>query len=285
MHVERHGLTRNVTAGDKQIPTATPPRILCVQAHPDDETIWTGGTLARHCAAGGQADVVTTTWATGAPRHRELVDALATLGLPRPPIMLGYADGGVADSSALPALVDAAFDETVAALTGHVRALRPDIILTTDAYGIYGHPDHIHTHRMCLAAAEAAAEPHLYPDAGPPWQVSSMYFVTVSQSRTQQAWEQVMTARVGGHEAGADQLTVDQAIRFGTPDDRISAVIDVRDFLEVKWRALQAHRTEFARSRTLRAIRALDEPTRAALLGWECYVRRDLVDGGRALFG
>ena len=63
------------------------------------------------------------------------------------------------------------------------------------------------------------------------------------------------------------------------------AVIDVRDFLEVKWRALQAHRTEFARSRTLRAIRALDEPTRAALLGWECYVRRDLVDGGRALFG
>ena len=126
MHVERHGLTRNVTAGDKQIPTATPPRILCVQAHPDDETIWTGGTLARHCAAGGQADVVTTTWATGAPRHRELVDALATLGLPRPPIMLGYADGGVADSSALPALVDAAFDETVAALTGHVRALRPE---------------------------------------------------------------------------------------------------------------------------------------------------------------
>ncbi len=256
-------------------PSAAPPRILCVQAHPDDETIWTGGTLARHCAAGGEADVLTTTWAAGRPRHLELVDALAALGLPRPPIMLGYADGGVPDSAALPALVQAPFDEAVAALTGHVRSLRPDIIITTDAYGIYGHPDHIHTHRMCLAAAEAAAEQHLYPDAGAPWQVSSLYFVTVSQSRSQRAWQQVMASREG---------EADPAFGFGTPDSRIDVAVDVRDFLAVKWRALQAHRTEFARSRTLRAIRVLEAPVRTDLLGWECYLRRDLVPGGRALF-
>ncbi|GED98102.1 PIG-L family deacetylase [Gordonia crocea] len=256
----------------------TPPRILCVQAHPDDETIWTGGTLARHCAAGGEADVVTTTWAAGQPRHRELVDALQALGLPREPIMLGYADGGVPTSSDLPPLVDVPFDDAVGALTRHVRDLRPDIILTTDAFGIYGHPDHIHTHRLCLAAAEAAAEPHLYLDAGAPWRVSSLYFVTVSESRSRQAWEQVMTTRVAGRPAEAEEL-----MRFGTPDDRIDDVVDVRGVLDRKWRALQAHRTEFERSRTLRAIRALDDAAREALLGWECYLRRDLVGGGRAL--
>lgn len=253
------------------------PRLLCVQAHPDDETIWTGGTLARHCAAGGEADVVTTTWAIGRPRHRELVDALAALGLPREPLMLGYGDGGVPDSSPLPPLVEVPFDDAVAALTRQIRATRPDIILTTDAFGIYGHPDHIHTHRLCLAAAEAAAEPHLYPDAGQPWQVSSLYFVTVSQSRSLRAWEAVMTARDGRDDPAA------AALRFGTPDDRIDVVADVRAFLDVKWQALQAHRTEFERSRTLRAIRALDDPAREALLGWECYLRRDLVGGGRDL--
>ncbi|GAB09391.1 N-acetyl-1-D-myo-Inosityl-2-amino-2-deoxy-alpha-D-glucopyranoside deacetylase MshB [Gordonia araii NBRC 100433] len=254
----------------------TLPRILCVQAHPDDETIWTGGTLARHCAAGGQADVLTTTWAAGQPRHLELVDALRLLGLPREPIMLGYADGGVADSSAEPPLVAVPFDDSVAALTAHIRALRPDIVLTTDAFGIYGHPDHIHTHRMVLAAAEAAAEPHLYPGAGPAWQVSSLYLVTVSVSRAQRAWEQVMASR-------GDSGARDAAFAFGCPDERIDEVVDVRAFLDVKWRALQAHRTEFERSRTLRAIRALDDTTRTSLLGWECYLRRDLVGSGRDL--
>ncbi len=255
---------------ENMTPGMTLPRLLCVQAHPDDETIWTGGTLARHCAAGGEADVVTTTWGIGRPRHLELVEALATLGLPRPPIMLGYADGGVPGSADLPPLVDAPFDDEVRALTAHVRALQPDIILTTDAFGIYGHPDHIHTHRLCLAAAEAAAEPHLYPDEGPAWQVSSIYLVTVSESRSRAAWEQVMAVKAPGRSVG-------------TPDERIDETIDVRDFLDVKWAALQAHRTEFARSKTMRAIRTLDQPVRESLLGWECYVRRDLVGGGRSL--
>ncbi|MFT4199140.1 PIG-L family deacetylase [Gordonia sp. (in: high G+C Gram-positive bacteria)] len=252
-----------------------PPRVLCVQAHPDDETIWTGGTMALLAATGAVVDVVTTTWAPGKPRHAELVDALRTLGLPRAPIMLGYADGGVAESSTRPPLTAAPFDEQVTELTAHIRALRPDLVLTTDAFGIYGHPDHIHTHRLCLAAAEAAAEPHLYPEAGEPWQVSSVYLVTVSSSRSGRAWEEVMAAR--------GQADPDPAFSFGSPDDRIDVVVDVREVLDVKWRALQAHRTEFERSRTLRAIRALDEPVREALLGWECYLRRDLTAGGRAL--
>ncbi|MFT3900155.1 MAG: PIG-L family deacetylase [Gordonia sp. (in: high G+C Gram-positive bacteria)] len=254
----------------------SPPRVLCVQAHPDDETIWTGGTMARLRADGAVVDLVTTTWAPGKPRHLELVDALRALGVDREPVMLGYADGGVADSADRPALVAAPFDEEVAELTAHIRHLRPEVILTTDAFGIYGHPDHIHTHRLALAAAEAAAERHLYPAAGPAWQVSSVYLVTVSESRSGSAWQRVMAAR------GAD---ADPAFAFGSPDDRIDEVVDVRGVLDLKWRALQQHRTEFERSRTLRAIRALDEPVREALLGWECYLRRDLVAGGRALFG
>ena len=134
------------------------PRLLLVHAHPDDESLWTGGLIARHTDAGGEVDLVMCTWTDGTVRHRELADAVDILGMPRPPIMLGYADDRRPESAPdAQRLCEASFDEQVRALTHHIRAVQPDIVITYDPLGIYGHPDHVHAHRLACAAAGVVA--------------------------------------------------------------------------------------------------------------------------------
>lgn len=245
------------------------PRILGVHAHPDDESIWTGGTLARHVERGGQADTVTCTWAHGTYRHAELIDALRQLGVERQPVMLGYADGGVPESApGVPKFVDAPFDDAVGAVVEHIRELRPDIVITYDAYGVYGHPDHIHAHRVALAAVEAAADSHLFADRGLAWQVRSLYFVTIGVDQLAGGWDRLVAT------------TTDPSAVPGTPADRIDVTADVGAWLPVKWRAIQAHQSEFNRSRTLKSMAALEPAALERLMGVESYQRRDLVAGG-----
>ena len=124
----------------------TVPRMMLVHAHPDDESLWTGGTIARHVELGGDVSVVTATWATGTSRHGELRNALTELGVTREPIMLGFADDGVPVSApGAKRFCDVSFDKQVRILVGHIRRLRPEILLTYDPVGIYGHRDHVHT--------------------------------------------------------------------------------------------------------------------------------------------
>lgn len=110
-----------------------PPSLLAVFAHPDDESLTAGGTLARHAAAGARTAVVTATWAADTPRAAELADALDILGAGRPR-MLGYADSRVPRSApGGPRLCDAPLDEAVGALVARIRDFRPDIVVTHDA--------------------------------------------------------------------------------------------------------------------------------------------------------
>jgi LmbE family N-acetylglucosaminyl deacetylase len=143
------------------------PSLLAVFAHPDDESLSAGGVLARHAAAGARTAVVTATWAADTPRAAELAEALRILGAGKPR-MLGYADARVPQSA--PGCVrfcDAPLDEAVRRLVAHIRELRPDIMVTHDAYGgLPGHPDHVHTHRVTMRPAKAAGLELLYPDAG-----------------------------------------------------------------------------------------------------------------------
>jgi N-acetyl-1-D-myo-inositol-2-amino-2-deoxy-alpha-D-glucopyranoside deacetylase len=237
------------------------PSLLAVFAHPDDESLSAGGVLARHASAGAHTAVVTTTWAPGTPRAAELADALHVLGAGEPR-MLGYADSRVPHSApGRPRFRDAPLDETVGALVAQIRDIRPEIVVTHDAYGgLTGHEDHVHTHRVTLLAVHAAGLERLCPDAGAPWQPSAVYLATHPHSAVR-AW--------GGHLAA-----VDKALRT-VPDDRVTATVDVTPWLDQKVAAVLAHRTEMERGAAPGLIAALPAPERERLLGTEYYIRHD----------
>ncbi|MCB5182315.1 PIG-L deacetylase family protein [Streptomyces antimicrobicus] len=247
----------------------TAPSILAVYAHPDDESLAAGGVLARHAAAGARTGVVTTTWAANSPRAAELADALQALGA-ESPRMLGYADFRVpASAPGRPRFCDAPLDEAVEHLVRHVRSFRPDLIVSHDAYGSSGHPDHIHTHRVMLLAAHAAGLEDLYPQAGPAWQAAAVY----------------LSAHPRSAGAALARLLAGVGKRLYTvPDERISAAVDVRPWLDRKWQAIEAHRSEVARGRSLPALLStLSAADRAAILGTEYYIRHELAPTRRGL--
>ncbi|WP_229859294.1 PIG-L deacetylase family protein [Streptomyces poonensis] len=243
-------------------PAAPRPSLLGIFGHPDDESLLAGGVLAQHAAADAATAVVTTTWAPDTHRAGELADALAVLGAGKPR-MLGYADARVPQSApGMPRLCDAPLDDVVELLVGHIRELRPDVIVTHDAYGqLTGHPDHIHTHRVTLLAVHAAGLPHLYPQAGPPWQPSALYLTTHPES--------------GVGELGSLLSRVGKAVR-SAPDEQVTATVDVSAWAETKWRAILAHRSQVEGQRPLPALLSgLTADARHRILATEWYTRLD----------
>lgn len=210
---------------------------------------------------------MTCTWVRGTKRHTELVDAGRELGLASPPIMLGYADSFVPESApGATAFILAPFDEQVAALVAHIRELKPDIVVTYDAYGMYGHPDHIHANRLACAAADAAPIAAYHPDLGEPWQVKSLYFITIPVS--------TVTA-LKPHMAHDGHLPVP-----GTAAEDIHVSVDVGDCVGCKIRAIKCHQSELQRSQTMKEFGALPPDEQRLFLRTEAYTRRDLVPGG-----
>ncbi|MFC8127030.1 PIG-L deacetylase family protein [Streptomyces sp. NPDC057302] len=235
--------------------------LLAVFAHPDDESLSAGGTLARHATAGARTAVVTTTWATGTTRATELARALRILGAGEPR-MLGYADARVPHSAPGKArFCDAPIDETVRELVAQLREFRPEIVITHDAYGgLTGHPDHVHTHRVTTLAFEAAGLERLYPDAGPPWQPSALYLATHPHAAVR-VW--------GGYLAAAGKAM------HSVPDAWIAASVDVRPWLARKVAAVLAHRSEVERGAVPGLIAGLSPDDREQLLRTEWFMRHD----------
>ncbi|MYW18565.1 GlcNAc-PI de-N-acetylase [Streptomyces sp. SID2955] len=254
-----------------------PSSLLAVVAHPDDEALVAGGVLAQHAAAGARTAVVTATWAPGTARAGELADSLTALGVREPPRLLGYADHRVpASAPGRPRWCDVPVDEAVGSLVAHIREVRPDIVVTHDAYGqLTGHPDHRHTHRMTMLAVTAAGLGQLYPRAGEPWQPGAVYLATHPHSGAAE-WGELL----GG--VGKSVLSV--------PDAHVTATVDVRPWLDRKWAAILAHRSEVRRERALPAVLArLPGRTRDRVLGTEYYTRvtfaPDALGGLRRLTG
>ncbi|MFF4583357.1 PIG-L deacetylase family protein [Streptomyces sp. NPDC001373] len=238
------------------------PCMLAVYAHPDDEALVAGGVLAQHAAAGARTAVVTATWAPSSHRAAELAHAVDLLGAEEPR-MLGYADHWAPESApGQPRFCDAPLEETVERVVAHVRDFRPDIIVTHDAHGSSGHPDHIHTHRVTLLAAHAAGLPGVFPQAGPPWQSGALYFSAHPQSPS----------------LGLAGLLASVGKRVYTvPDEMITATVDVRPWLDRKWAAIQAHRSEAARDRSLPGLlTGLPTQDREQVLGTEWFIRHDV---------
>ena len=172
---------------------------MAVHAHPDDESSKGAATLARYAAQGVQVLVVTCTGGergdvlnpqfTGtlepglagmaALRRTEMAAAAAALGVDQR--WLGFVDSGLPSGDSLPPLPDGSFatvplDQATERLVEVVRAFRPHVMTTYDTSGGYPHPDHVRTHEVSVAAYEAAADPARFPDAGPAWEVSKLYY-------------------------------------------------------------------------------------------------------------
>lgn len=167
-------------------------------AHPDDETFGIGATLASYvlrgvkvycvCSTGGEEGTVAPEFLKGGlsiaqVRRKELDAAAETLGLAGV-IRLGYRDSGMAgkESNKHPdCLAMAPTEEVAARMVKIIRELKPDVIVTHDESGGYGHPDHIATHNGTVMAFHAAGDPARYPEAGPPYQPAKLYFSVRSQ--------------------------------------------------------------------------------------------------------
>lgn len=236
------------------------PALVAVHAHPDDEAISTGGLIAHAVECGWEATVVTCTGGERgeiaaehaevagrlAPvRREELAASLAILGA-QPPVLLGYRDSGMRgdpgnDDPA--SLWRAPFDEAVGRLVAVLRACRPALVVTYDAYGLYGHPDHLQAHRITLCAVEAAAQPLLYPEAGPAWRVPALDLATIPRSAIAAANARLPEYGVASP-FGTETDTASLAV--GTPDDQVEVTLDVRAHLSTKQAALAAHRTQMA---------------------------------------
>jgi N-acetyl-1-D-myo-inositol-2-amino-2-deoxy-alpha-D-glucopyranoside deacetylase len=249
-------------------PLDFPRRLLLVHAHPDDETIGTGATMAKYAAEHALVTLVTCTLGEegeilepglehlaadkddGLGQHRigELAAAMEALGV-RDHRFLGgpgrWRDSGMMGTPANEredCFWRADLDEATRELVAVMREVRPQVVITYDDNGGYGHPDHIQAHRVAVAAYDAAGDPSYAPGLGEPWQPSKLYYTTFPKSVLQAGIDAMNAA---GH---TDFFGVDSAddLPFGVPDDMVTTEVDASDHLEAKTAAMRAHKTQIS---------------------------------------
>jgi N-acetyl-1-D-myo-inositol-2-amino-2-deoxy-alpha-D-glucopyranoside deacetylase len=229
--------------------------LLVALAHPDDETFGVGGVMARAvaeghrvvilCATRGEAgEIADPSLATpetlGEVRERELRNAARALGV-EDVRFLGFRDSGMAGTpeNAHPAaLLNAKPDDVVGKLVRVIREVRPDVVVTFEPGGIYGHPDHITISQRASAAVTAAADASRWPDARPAHRVPRLYYVALPKSVLREFRSE---AEKAGVQWGlADAMEIDKAV----DDAKIDAVLDVTPWIERKRAAVAAHATQ-----------------------------------------
>lgn len=252
-------------------------RLLAVLAHPDDESLGTGGTLARYASEGVETYLVTATRGekgrfgtaeTRPPqdvvartREAELREAAAILGV-REVVFLDYVDGELDRADPV---------EAAGRIAAAIRRLRPHVVITFAPDGGYGHPDHIAISQLAAAGIVRAAAPGRGAPPEGPHAVSKFYFM----AWTRRKW--------GPYEAAFKVLrsTVDgverQAVEW--PEWQITTEIDTEAHWETVWRAVQCHRTQLPGYRNLASVSA--EHHRDLWGSQEFYRVFSLVNGGR----
>jgi LmbE family N-acetylglucosaminyl deacetylase len=268
-----------------------PHTLVCFHAHPDDEAIATGGTMAKAAAAGHRVVLVVATRG----EHGEVADgflqpgetlaerrvvethrAAEILGVARVEF-LGYVDSGMMGTpeNDLPeSFWQADVDEAARRLAAVLAEERADVLTAYDENGVYGHPDHIQVHRVGVAAGRLAGTPKVYLNT------LNRDFM---QRETARALEE-------GQELPGD-IDPAELGHLGVAEDRITTGVDVRDVLDVKRRAMAAHASQISETSF---FLSMPENLFAVAFGQEWYIlegappgtaETDLFEGLDALPG
>jgi LmbE family N-acetylglucosaminyl deacetylase len=280
---------------------------MAVFAHPDDESFGTGGTLARYgadpdvrvtlvCATRGEAGEISdpelaTPERLGEVREGELRCACQVLGLDDV-FLLDYRDSGMAgtpENQDPRALTMADLNEAVGKIVAHIRREQPDVVVTFDESGGYGHPDHTAIHHYAKAAFAAAADPSRYPEqieAGlEPHQAQKLYYTAIP-------WRFFRSVAARMQELGIEipeRYLKRLEEPFGLPDEACTTDIDVQEFWDTKQAAVQCHVTQLNPD----SVFALLPPDiMRELQAWECFQlaesrvaeNKDLAEGSHDLF-
>jgi LmbE family N-acetylglucosaminyl deacetylase len=255
------------------------PTLMTVHAHPDDETIGTGGAMAKAVEDGHRVILVTGTRGElgeivvpemdtpenhrrlGEIRAGELERAMAALGVTEWE-NLGYRDSGMmgTDGNRDPrSYWQADLDEAARRLTWLVRRYQPDVMTTYNEFGGYGHPDHIRTHDVGVRAFERAGDPAWYPEqfeepGVAPWAPSKLYEQALPASVREQMNQRMRDAGQKPFWAPPDDATPEQiaemeafAAKMLVPDELVTTWIDISGPpLEAKWKAIHEHVTQIS---------------------------------------
>ena len=235
-------------------------RLLLVHAHPDDETINNGVTMAKYAASGAQVTLVTCTRGEegevlvtelanlasdkddklGEHREVELKDAMAQLGI-NDFRFLGAPNKKWRDSGMMGTpqnergnvFWQADLDEASHELVKIILEIQPQVLITYDEFGGYGHPDHIKAHRVAMRAAELAAEQG--------WQISKIYWNTMPRSVIQEGIDKMK-------ELGSDFFGAESAddLPFAKPDELVTTVVNAPEYVPQKLEAMKAHATQIS---------------------------------------
>src|SRR4051794_15353442 len=249
-------------------------RLLLVHAHPDDETINNGATMAKYVAEGRGVTLVTCTLGEegevlvpdlvhlasdaddrlGEHRIGELDAAMKELGVSDHRFLGGaghYRDSGMEWDSAMHAKPkDTVRDDTfwradlaeaATLLVEIIREVRPQVLVTYDEFGNYGHPDHIQAHRVAMYGAQLAAVPSYRPELGEPWDISKIYWSALSLRRFRAQAEKL---KEQGIENPFSNVDLENPPRFMVGDDAIAAEVDGTEYADAKVAAMRAHATQ-----------------------------------------
>jgi N-acetyl-1-D-myo-inositol-2-amino-2-deoxy-alpha-D-glucopyranoside deacetylase len=261
-------MTANTTTAPSVGPSA-PRRLILVHAHPDDEVIGTGATMARYAAEGAHVTLITCTageegeilvpelqhMAAGQEdrlaevRVVELANAMTALGVDDHRFLGGfgrYRDSGMMGDPANDkpgTFWHADLDQASAHLAKVIREIRPQVMVTYDENGGYGHPDHIMAHRTAMRAAELAADPAHAPELGEPWEIEKIYWTAVPKSVLAQG---IKALKEAGDTSGFLAVESVDDLPFGTPDALVTTRIDGNGFLEAKRQGMHAYPTQIS---------------------------------------
>ncbi len=250
--------------------------LLLVHAHPDDESIGQGATMARYVAEGVGVTLVTCTGGEmgeilvpelehmasdrddtlADQRKIELDHAMKALGVTDYRHLGGfkrYRDSGMqwhADGHAVPAddvhanaFWNADLTEAASHLVEIIREVRPQVLVTYDEFGGYGHPDHIQAHRVATYAAALAAVPSYRKDLGEAHDIAKIYWGAMSATKVR---EGLRDLREAGDTVTFEGMDPDNLPAFMVEDDALTAKVEADDYAAVKMEALKAHRTQIA---------------------------------------